>query len=158
MAYSELLWRPFLWLQAWSWTTPWRGNVFYYVYKRFSYFCHVFTLFNFKFLFERFLHLWQNTSDVLFPNLVWLGSIYVVCVQAVRWYDLREPGAASQVALGVTEGSWHRPRRVRPLYSARTAAYRTTVRTNCIFCMLCTQAWRARRDSTFAPLPGYMPL
>ena len=35
MAYSELLWRPFLGHQAWSWTTLRRGNVFYYVYKRF---------------------------------------------------------------------------------------------------------------------------
>ena len=45
MAYSELPWRPFLGHQAWSWTTLRRGNVFYYVYKRF--------LSRFLILFER---------------------------------------------------------------------------------------------------------
>jgi len=46
MAYSELPRRPFLWHQAWSWTTLRRGNVFYYVYKRFFYFWHVFYIFD----------------------------------------------------------------------------------------------------------------
>jgi len=49
MAYSELPWRPFLGHQVWSWTTLRRGNVFYYVYKRFFLF-----LSRFLFLFERF--------------------------------------------------------------------------------------------------------
>jgi len=40
-------WRPFLGHQARSWTTLRRGNVFYYVYKRFFYFCHVFTFLTF---------------------------------------------------------------------------------------------------------------
>ena len=51
MAYSELTWRPFLGHQAWSWTTLRRGNVFYYVYKRFFYFCHVFLRFVTFFIF-----------------------------------------------------------------------------------------------------------
>ena len=64
MAYSELPWRPFLGHQAWKWTTLRRCNVFYYVYKRFFYFCHVFTFFNiFLFLFERFLYLFWTRSD-----------------------------------------------------------------------------------------------
>ena len=54
MAYSELPWRPFLGHQAWSWTTLRRGNVFYYVYKGFFYFCRFFTFLTFLFLFERF--------------------------------------------------------------------------------------------------------
>ena len=47
MAYSELAWRPFLGHQAWSWTTLSRGNVFYYVYKRFYIFVTFFTFFIF---------------------------------------------------------------------------------------------------------------
>jgi len=48
MAYSELPWRPFLGHQAWIWTTLRRGNVFYYVYKRFFLFLsrNVFYVFN----------------------------------------------------------------------------------------------------------------
>jgi len=63
MAYSELPWRPFLGHQAWSWTTPRRGNVLYYVYKRLFYFCHVFTFLTFlKFLFERFFYIYETIS------------------------------------------------------------------------------------------------
>ena len=55
MAYSELPWRPLLGHQAWSWTTLRRGNVFYYVYKRFFSSSHVFTFLNvLQILFERF--------------------------------------------------------------------------------------------------------
>jgi len=55
-------WRPFPWHQAWSWTTLRRGNVFYYVYKRFlKKFCHVFYVFNvFYFYLNVFLHLWWH--------------------------------------------------------------------------------------------------
>ena len=48
MAYAELPWRPFLGHQTRSWTTLRRGNVFYYVYKRF-----------FLFLFERFFYIYE---------------------------------------------------------------------------------------------------
>ena len=67
MAYSELPWRPFLGHQAWIWTTLRRGNVFYYVYKRFFNFCHV-TFFTFstflKFLFERFFTSMEYCDNV----------------------------------------------------------------------------------------------
>ena len=46
MAYSELPWRPFLGHQAWSWTTLRRGNVFYYVYRRFLFWSRFFSFFN----------------------------------------------------------------------------------------------------------------
>jgi len=73
MAYSELPRRPFLGQQAWSWTTLRRDNVFYYVYKRFFYFCHVFTFLMFlKFLFERFftsMLLWKTPrSNIMTRN------------------------------------------------------------------------------------------
>ena len=51
-------WRPFLGHQAWSWTTLRKRNVFYNVYKRFFYFCHVFYVFDvFYFYLNVFLHL-----------------------------------------------------------------------------------------------------
>jgi len=66
MAYSELPWRPFLGHQAWSWTTLRRGNVFlrlqtfFFIFVTFLRFLNVF-----KFLFERFLHLWIKANQTL---------------------------------------------------------------------------------------------
>jgi len=56
MAYSELLWRPFLGHQAWSWTTLRKGNVFLLRLQTFFLFLSRFTFLKvfFKFLFERF--------------------------------------------------------------------------------------------------------
>ena len=59
MAYFELPWRPFLGHEAWSWTTPRRGNVFITFTNVFFIFVTFFTSFNvFLFLFKLFLHLW----------------------------------------------------------------------------------------------------
>ena len=68
MAYSQLPWRPFLGHQAWSWTILRRGNVFfYYVYKRFFYFCHVFYVLQrfYIFYFKVFLHLYYKLSGMI---------------------------------------------------------------------------------------------
>jgi len=77
MTYSELPW-PFLGHQAWSWTTL-RGNVFYYVYKRF-FFIFV-TFFNvlsvYLFLFERFLHLCAKISKPIQISLCMLMSLRI---------------------------------------------------------------------------------
>ena len=98
MAYSELPGRPFLGHQAWSWTTLRRGNVFYYVYKRFFLnFCHVFL-----FLFERFyiyesdrlelptleltLTCFQGDGDAR-SRLVTSFSVYSLCAR--RWMNVR---------------------------------------------------------------------
>ena len=56
MAYSELLWKPFLGYQVWSWTALRRGDFILRLQKffLFFYFCHVFTFCNvFLFLLER---------------------------------------------------------------------------------------------------------
>jgi len=56
MAYSELLWRPFLEHQAWCWTTLRRGNIFYYVYKRFFIFVTFLRFYRFFIFIWTFLH------------------------------------------------------------------------------------------------------
>ena len=60
MAYSELPWRPFLGHLAWSWTTLRRVTFFITFTNVFKKNCVTFfyVLTFFKFLFERFLHLW----------------------------------------------------------------------------------------------------
>ena len=62
----------FLGHQAWSWTPLRRGNVFYYVYKRFFYFCQVFYVFwRFYFILNVFLHLWRILAQSI--NLLLYG-------------------------------------------------------------------------------------
>ena len=56
MAYSELPWRPLLRHQAWSWTTLRRGNVFYYVYKRFLFLSRFYVFNDFNLYLNVFLH------------------------------------------------------------------------------------------------------
>ena len=95
MAYSDLPWRPFLGHQAWSWITLRRGNVFYYVYKRFFYFCHAFYVFNvfLKFLLESFLHLfllWSvcSTLNNSYEHVYCSGSVHsalVILLLANHW-------------------------------------------------------------------------
>jgi len=77
MAYFELPRRPFLGNQACSWTTLRRGNVFYYVYKRFFNFCHVFfTFFNVFFVFMwTFLHLCLSYASCCRVCLFWICAL-----------------------------------------------------------------------------------
>ena len=76
MAYSELPWKPFLGHQAWSWASLRRGNMFYFVYKRFFKFLSRFYVFTVLFLFERFLHLRSAAYSAPPPRLpaLWYGS------------------------------------------------------------------------------------
>jgi len=55
----ELPWRPFLGHQAWSWSTL-RGNVFYYVYKRFFIFV---TFLRFVTFFYFYLNVFLHMGD-----------------------------------------------------------------------------------------------
>ena len=137
MAYSDLPWRPFLGHQAWSWTRPAlrRGNVFYYVYKRFFNFCHVFTFLTFfKFLFERFFtsmtrgqyphhllpHLNRHRfylSDIGLYRLSYRkavaefvrpGYTYRLHAWGVAYFSLRESTAwkFTRTTRGATKSSW----------------------------------------------------
>jgi len=110
MAYSELPWMPFLGHQAWTWTTLRRGNVFYYVYKRFFFkFCHVFCVFNvFYFYLNVFLHLWHWPCVTDFSGLFtytgsWptrTGNEHPADTPRAVWHTL-----LTGVALG-TGGGW----------------------------------------------------
>ena len=74
MAYSELPWRPYVGYQAWSWTTLRRGNVFYYVYKRFLFlsrfyvFKRFYSYLNVLYVYEKMLYCCSESSV---PVRVW---------------------------------------------------------------------------------------
>jgi len=59
----RIVWRPFLGHQAWSWTTQRRGDVFYYVYKRFLSRFFTFLTF-FYFYYGRFFYICAILSGV----------------------------------------------------------------------------------------------
>ena len=104
MACSELPWRPFLRHQACSWTTLRRGNVFYYVYKRFF---KILSRFN---VFKRFfIFIW--TFFYIYGVCIYVGTQIHVCSYVglvgvefnapleysyARMVNEREPGAPKQ--------------------------------------------------------------
>ena len=99
MAYSELPWRPCLGHQAWSWTTLRRSNVFYYVYKRFFYFCHVFTFFNVFIFIWTFFTFMTWTSRTSFSLTASTDDFAAGCVSPSPTVSLRISAWASIVVL-----------------------------------------------------------
>jgi len=75
MAYSELSWRPFSGHQAWSWTTLWRGNVFFITFTNvFFYFCHVFYVFNVFIFYLNVFYIyawWRSALHLLFVAITY---------------------------------------------------------------------------------------
>ena len=111
-------WRPFLGHQPWSWTTLRRDDVFYHVYKRFFYFCHVF-IFIWTF-FYIYVGKQSGESGESAKNRSWVTAgdwfvlIHLLCT---RWCDA--------VVAGLSAGLHPRVRRTDR--DADTALYTTGV-------------------------------
>ena len=105
-------WRPFLGHPAWSWTTLRRGNVFYYIYKRFFIFVTFlpFLTFFFNFDLNVFLHLcWRRgpsrTARISSDSAMWT----MLCRDA----GSAVAGRRRRRCRSRNPGGWyeHRPRR-----------------------------------------------
>ena len=65
--------------QAWSWTTLRRGNVFCYVYRRFFYFCHVFTFLTFFYLYLNVFYIYDINNFNPNPKFLIPNCNYTSC-------------------------------------------------------------------------------